>query len=158
MITRLPGPPDREAAWRNYDAAVVRAQALGWRLTSLTGDLLTAHKEVAARRVSDADCMMYAPTQRLSRAQSAPQAISACQSYETTIVRTGLLEVLRELEQEGRLRPYLADDVAGLLDRVEGVRDALAGAALDLAESHPLGLGRRKDSSGNSAPDVQLAL
>jgi hypothetical protein len=158
MIAKIPGAPERAVAWRNYDAAVVRAQALAWCLTSLTGRLLTAHKEVAARRVSDADCMMYAPTERLSRAQSAPQAISACQSYETTIVRTGLLEVLRELEQEGRLKPYLADDVVGLRDRVEGVRDALAGASLGLAESHPLGLGRRKDSQGDPPTDPQLAL
>jgi hypothetical protein len=138
----------REAAWNDFDAAVWRAQALGWNLTAWTASLLNGHWERHAKRMSELDRAMWGPVLNLARADRVSLAVRYAGAWDDAIVACGLVDFLVELEHEGRTNKRLGDTVAGWREAVEGARDAMAGAAVELLAATLVAVG------GGPRPDA----
>lgn len=147
---------DQTKAWERWDFAVVSAQALGWQLSRLTGQLISANCAWGAESVARIDREMYHPTAVLSGVDRVTRAIAAASAWERAIVRSGISGVITELEAQGRRNKQVADAVAGWDNRVEAQRDRLAGAALELKTAYLVGVGGGPRPA--SAPDTLLNL
>jgi hypothetical protein len=135
---------------------VWRAEALGWNLTAWTCDLLNGHWERHAARMGKIDRHMWGSTLDLRKVDRVTRAVKATSNWDAAIVTSGLLDFLAELEHEGRLNDRLADRVAGWRDQVEGARDAMAGAVVELLAVTVVanGGGRRTTSPAEAAPGL----
>jgi hypothetical protein len=122
----------REDAWNEWDGAVRRAQALSWNLTRWTGCLLSGHWERHAKRVAELDRALWGPTADLLSADRVTRAVKVASKWDEAVVKCGLLDFIQELEHEAKTTARLGDVVAGWTWEVEGARDALANACVEL--------------------------
>jgi hypothetical protein len=121
-----------EDAWNDFDAAVWRCEALGWNLTAWTSTLLAGHWEKHAATMGRIDRSMWGPTLALGKADRVSRAVKVAGAWDDAILASGILGFVSELEHEGRTNTRLADTVADWRCTIEGARDALAGACVDL--------------------------
>lgn len=127
-----PAVGTREDAWNEWDGALWRAEALGWHLTAWTHALLNGHWERHAATLGRIDRAMWGPTLALRRADRVSVAVKVAAEWDAAIVASGVVDFLLELEHEGRTNTRLADTVAGWRGTIEGARDAMAGACVEL--------------------------
>jgi hypothetical protein len=132
---------EQTRAWQEWDDAVTRACAFGWRLGRLTMDLISANCGWGASSVAEADRRLYGPTGSLLSATKVTTAARAATHYDNAVRTSGLTGLIRELEIHGRQNRQVADAVAGWSDLVEEQRDAIAGAALSLRRAYLVAVG-----------------
>jgi hypothetical protein len=108
--------------------------------------------------MAEIDRSMWGPTLELSRADRVTRAVKAAASWDDAIVRSGVLEFIRELEHEGRTKPRLADTVAGWHGDVEGARDAFTNACVELIATSlvAVGGGPRRDRLDTTTRELSL--
>jgi hypothetical protein len=82
--------------------------------------------------MSELDRALWGPTVDLLTADRVTRAVKAASRWDEAVVKCGLLDFIHELEHEAKTTNRLGDLVAEWAWNVEGARDALASACVEL--------------------------
>jgi hypothetical protein len=106
--------------------------------------------------MGEIDRMMWGPTLNLRRVDRVTRAVKAASLWDDAIVKSGLLDFIHELEHEGKTTNRLGDVVADWAWAVEGARDAMAGACVELlaATLVAVGGGHRSEAPDTATPEL----